>query len=137
MVQWTLALASAFLPLICAREQHHFALDSARQTTITPQHLQPWSLSISQNPRNADCLVLSGPEQTQTHKLVQEPGDVLVINKTLGVGDVVETVDEYNLEIIGYDKRILWEEASRLCAAIEYAETSEVDSYAEFEVVCP
>src|SRR5579859_1467795 len=137
MMKWSLSFLTALLPLISAREQQTFSLNSARATIITPLHSQPWSLSISQNPRNADCLVLSAPEQTQTHKWIQAPGDVFVLNKTLVGGAAVEKVNEYLLEIIGFDKRILWQEASRLCAAIEYTESPQVESYAEFEVVRP
>jgi hypothetical protein len=135
MMKLSLAFITAFLPLIRAREQHHFSLGSAQDTTFTPRHTQPWSLSISQNPLNSDCVVLSAPEQTRAHKWIQEPGDVLVLNKTLGGDAAVEKVDEYLLEIIGYDRRILWEETSRLCAAIEYTESFAVDTYAEFEAV--
>lgn len=134
MMKWSLAFLASWLPLISAREQHTFSLDSLKGTTITPLHAQPWCLSISQNPLNADCLVISSPEQTQAHKWIQGPGDVLVLNKTFSGGAAVEKVDEYLLEIIGYDKRILWQEASRLCAAIEYPESTQQETFAEFEV---
>jgi hypothetical protein len=137
MMRWSLALAAVFLPLIDAREQHHFALTSTQGTTINPRRTQPWSLSVSQNPLDSTCIVITAPQQTQSHKWIQEPGDVFVVNKTLGGSAAVEQVDEYLLEIIGYDKRILWQEASRICAAIESRESPDVDAYAEFEVVCP
>ena len=136
-MRWSLTLAALFSPLIIgAREQHHFALNSPQGTTINPHPSQPWSLFLSQNPSSSNCTVIIAPQRAQPHKSIQGPGDVLVINKTLGGSAAVEQIDEYLLEIIGYDKRILWQEANRICAAIEYRESSDVDTYAEFEVVC-
>jgi hypothetical protein len=135
-MRWSLVFITCFLQFISAREQHQFSLGSHQRITINPRYSQPWSLSISQNPLNLKCLVLSAPTQAQAHKWIQEPDDVLVLNKTLGAGVAAEKVDEYLLEIIGYDNRILWEEARRLCAAIEYMDSPEIDTYAEFEVVC-
>jgi hypothetical protein len=131
-----LAAIAAFLPLLEAKPQQvAFSLRPRQAQIIVPQHHQPWSILLSQNPNTADCIVLSQPAQAQFHKSINNAGDVLMVNKTLSSTDGFEIINEYVVEIIGYDQRILWQKTSELCSAINYQYPTEVDPLAEFEVV--
>jgi hypothetical protein len=130
-----LTCLAALLPVLEARIQQTFSLRDPEAQIIVPQHRQPWSLLLSQDPKTSDCIVLSPPEQAQVHRTIEKPGDVLVINKTLSRVDGFEIIDEYVMEILGYDEHILSTKISQLCAAIEYHST--VDITAEYEVVFP
>ena len=100
-----------------------------------PGRHQPWSLLFSQNRGSLECVVLSAPERAQYHHAIEELGDILVIDKSTH-GVEIE-FEESTFEIIGYDKRILFEKLSELCTGIEldYVAQSEPDSLAEYEVV--
>jgi hypothetical protein len=133
----TLLLSVAILPLINARQnqQRPLSLNSLHIQSVDTHHSQPWSLLLSQNPTTSSCIVLSRPEQAQIHRSIKEPGDVLVINKTLSSVDGFEVVDEYVMEVIGYDQRVLWSTTSQLCSSISYDYPSTLEKYSEFEVV--
>ena len=133
-VAWSSIL---LLPFIDAREQHVFSLDSPKALTVTPYHHQPWSLVISQNTRTLNCVILSHPQYTQSHKSVQEPGDAVIVNKSPSSIDGWEGVEERTLEIIGFDKRIIWNKAAELCSSLDSSQaiSFETDTLAEYEVV--
>jgi hypothetical protein len=132
-----LCVFAALLPVLHAREQQTFSLQRPQDQTIVPHHRQPWSLLLSKDPSTGDCIVLSQPEQAQIHRSINDPGDVLVINKTLSSVDGFEIIDQYVMEILGYDQRILWMKTSNLCSAIEYEYLStDEDASGEYEVVC-
>ena len=131
-----LSLVALFLPLLSAWEQQVFYVDYPQVQTITPQHHQPWSLLISQNIETSNCVVHNAPEPAQVHRSIQKPGDVVVINKAPSSLDNFENVNEYTLEIIGYDNRTLWAKTSELCSSIDYQYFLEVEEFAEYEVVC-
>jgi hypothetical protein len=124
-----------FLPLFSAREQQVFSLSYPQAQTITPQHYHPWSLLISRIVDTHHCLVLRAPELTQMHKSIKTWGDVLVFNKSPSSLDGIEGFKEYTLEIIGFDKLILWAKANELCSSIDYQYPTGIDSIAEYEVV--
>ena len=129
------ALLAFFLPLLNAREQQLFSLDSKVQTFV-PEHHRPWSLLLSQNIESSTCVILSSPEHTQSHKSIRNPGDVVVINKSSSSVDGVEGVIENTLEIVGFDRRVLWSKAGELCTSIEDQSFTAVDT-TEYEVVLP
>jgi hypothetical protein len=127
---------AALLAVLNAKEQQAFSLQRPQDQMILPHHRQPWSLLLSQDPGTGDCRVLSQPEQAQIHRSINDPGDVLVINKTLSSVDGFEIINQYIMEIIGYDKRILWTKTSNLCSAIEYEYLStDGDASGNYEVV--
>ena len=133
-----LLLTAAVLPLINARQQQQrpLSLNSPELQTIETHHSQPWSLLLTQDPATSNCIVLSPPEQAQIHRSIKEPGDVLIINKTLSSIDGFEVVDEHVMQILGFDERILWSTTSQLCSSIKYQYPSTLETYSEFEVVC-
>lgn len=125
----------AFAVFVNAREQHVFSLDSPRMQTITPRHHKPWSLILSLHKGTSNCAILSDPAQTQVHKSVTKPGDVVVINRSSTSAAGWEGLEECTLEIIGFDRRVIWAKASELCASIESDVSYSADILAEYEVV--
>ena len=125
----------AFVVLVNAREQHVFSLHSPRIQTITPHRHKPWSLLLSRHKETSNCAILSAPAQAQVHKSVEKPGDVVVINRSSTSATGWEGLEECTLEIIGFDRRVIWAKASELCASIESDVSYSADILAEYEVV--
>jgi hypothetical protein len=132
----SLFLIALSLPLFSAREQQVFSLDHRQAQTITPPHHQPWSLLLTQDTATSDCVIIHLPELAQKHRLIKDQGDVLIINKTLSRVDGIECLKEHTLEIIGFDKRIVWTKTNELCSSIDYQYLGNDEPLAEYEVVC-
>jgi hypothetical protein len=130
-----LALLTTFTCLVNAREQHVLSLNSFRTESVSPPHHQPWSLRLSQKTLTSECTLLLSPEAAQVHRQIRNPGDVLVINKSITTNiDESEPDDEDILEIIGFDEQVLWDKADEICATI-YLDSPTTDTFAEYEVV--
>jgi hypothetical protein len=124
----------ALFSLVNAREQHFFSLLSSQGQTVTPHHHQPWSLLLSQDSQTSQCMVISSPEHTQSHKSIKQPGDVLILNKSPSGVDETGQFEENILEIIGFDNIILWTKANEICSSISWSSFS-TDTISEYEVV--
>jgi hypothetical protein len=123
-----------FISFTNAREQQIFSLGYPHVQTIIPKHHQPWSLLLSQDTATSNCVLFKGPEYAQKHQSIRQPGDVIVVNKSPSLGGIKD-VEKYTLEIIGFEKQVLWDKASEICTSISYGETSQVEPLAEYEVV--
>jgi len=132
----SLFLIALSLPLLSAREQQVFSLDHRQVQTITLHHHQPWSLLLTRDTATSDCVIVHPPELAQKHRLIKDKGDVLIINKTLSRVDGIECLKEHTLEIIGFDKRIVWTKTNELCSSIDYQYFGNDEPLAEYEVVC-
>jgi len=133
----TLLFLGVFASVLDAqREQHLFSLETPHEQTVPVQHHQPWSLLLSQNIVTSNCIVLEPPELAQTHKSINELGDVLILNKSSSNEQGTECAEENTLEILGFDQRSLWMKVSELCSTIDYKYSTEIASLAEYEVVC-
>lgn len=132
----SLFLIALSLPLFSAWEQQVFSLDHREVQTIAPHHHQPWSLLLTRDTATSDCVIIHPPELAQKHRLIKDQGDVLIINKTLSRVDGIECLKEHTLEIIGFNKRIVWAKTSELCSSIDYQYFGNDEPLAEYEVVC-
>jgi len=126
-----IAFVSLFI-LVDAREQIPFSFHS-EERTVFPRHHQPWSILVAQSPHTSNCTLLSVPELAQHHRAVLEPGDVVVVNKTVSTLSGVKG-EEAILEIIGYDSQALRDKTEELCSSLnDQSNTIEIE--AEYEVV--
>jgi hypothetical protein len=128
-------LLFASLGLVNAREQQILSVGETQIKKVTLYHHRPWTILFSKQIHDSSCTVLTSPEPAQIHRSVTEPGDVIVLNKTLSTMDAKDGVNEHTFEIIGFDEHALWTQLFKLCDSIEYQYSSEASSLAEYEVV--
>ena len=127
-------LTFTLFSLLYAREQQVFSGNSPKPQKISPhQHHQPLSLLLSQHPLTFDCVLLSPPEPAQFHRLIQNQGDVVIVNKSALTG--TDSGTAHTFEILGFNEQDVWTKVSELCNLINYKYFNEEGTLSEYEVV--